>query len=439
MFKNNLEVVLCLVLASSLMFAGCKQHTVGKDPICVAPTNWFTSPLQPPDFSAFPADPTNCDFHLWAWHEFLYLTTADGKGQRTFESLALPSNLFVASGEPLDYPGTADGDAKRVLQPRHLKVDQTETAVTQAGGGVLFDQKGQVIYYEARVDQVYFDYIKDNKYYDPNNIVNAPKGAQFPVGTLEIKISWRIAKTAAETFIADAEKRFITNDVLIAPVTGYNENTKKFIVDTENPIPATVALVGMHVVGLVQGHPELVWSTFEHVDNAPALTNTPTSDPGPTGPWSFYSLGIDCKTGDCNQHPTEVPLTPPYKPTEVCLVEAQGGGDTTNVTNIISINKSVLDQLQDPVLKNYQLGGGLWTNNGELPPSPANQKGSLKLANSTLETFFQGPPPTTATLRNCFSCHNEQPPPGTTKYPNWPANIEINFSHLMALSVDYKE
>ena len=31
----------------------------------------------------------------------------------------------------------------------------------------------------------------------------------------------------------------------------------------------TLALVGIHIVGTVQNHPEFVWSTFEHILNAP--------------------------------------------------------------------------------------------------------------------------------------------------------------------------
>lgn len=31
-----------------------------------------------------------------------------------------------------------------------------------------------------------------------------------------------------------------------------------------------LALVGMHVVGSAAGHPEMIWATFEHVNNAPA-------------------------------------------------------------------------------------------------------------------------------------------------------------------------
>ena len=197
MNQNRLLVLAGLVLlAACLTLVGCtgdkeeaRTSTPGMnahptDDPCNAPADWFTSPPQAPDFSKFPPNAKNCDFHLWAWQEFLYLTTPDSNGQRPFEALALPSSLFVTSGEPGDYPGTtAEAVAKRVLQPRQLKVDQTESDIGQAGGGVLFDQQKQVVYYEARINKVYYDFIKKNKYYDPKNTAAAPAGTQFEVSS----------------------------------------------------------------------------------------------------------------------------------------------------------------------------------------------------------------------------------------------------------------
>jgi hypothetical protein len=60
-----------------------------------------------------------------------------------------------------------------------------------------------------------------------------------------------------------------------------------------------LALVGMHVVGSTLGHPEMLWATFEHVNNTPKpqYTFTTTSSAvgtqpadGPGG-WSFSSTG----------------------------------------------------------------------------------------------------------------------------------------------------
>ncbi len=41
---------------------------------------------------------------------------------------------------------------------------------------------------------------------------------------------------------------------------------------------ATLGLLGLHIVGSVQGHPEMIWATFEHFGDTPnaaySYTNT---------------------------------------------------------------------------------------------------------------------------------------------------------------------
>ena len=41
------------------------------------------------------------------------------------------------------------------------------------------------------------------------------------------------------------------------------------VIDRTKAESVTVALIGLHVVGVVEDHPEFVWATFEHEDNAP--------------------------------------------------------------------------------------------------------------------------------------------------------------------------
>src|SRR5437764_8726385 len=72
--------------------------------------------------------------------------------------------------------------------------------------------------------------------------------------------------------------------------------------DTSNPQQwvqtgtkqATLAMVGMHVVGSANGHPEMIWATFEHVDNTRNAAYTYNNAQGPTnvqqdngGTWLF--------------------------------------------------------------------------------------------------------------------------------------------------------
>jgi hypothetical protein len=64
-------------------------------------------------------------------------------------------------------------------------------------------------------------------------------------------------------------------------------------------------------------------------------------------------------------------------------------------TNIISINVSVHKQLEtEDVRRNYVMTGAIWDSRGS---GGAPIEGTLAVANTTMETFFQG--------TSCFSCH----------------------------------
>ena len=58
-------------------------------------------------------------------------------------------------------------------------------------------------------------------------------------------------------------------------------------------------------------------------------------------------------------------------------------------------------QEQAPV-KEQRTTGSLWTNGGVPAGGTDVQRGSLELANATMETFFQQP------SNNCFTCHQFQ-------------------------------
>ncbi|HEV7879746.1 hypothetical protein [Bradyrhizobium sp.] len=52
----------------------------------------------------------------------------------------------------------------------------------------------------------------------------------------------------------------------------------KLKVDTTRPQRSvTVAMTGLHVVVRPEGHPEMVWATFEYDRNAPSAIGIPTT------------------------------------------------------------------------------------------------------------------------------------------------------------------
>ena len=91
-------------------------------------------------------------------------------------------------------------------------------------------------------------------------------------------------------------------------------------------------------------------------------------------------------------------------PSDTLLNNPWGQGTSSNNTEIISLNDSVLGLIPaGDVRKNYVLIGALWTNGkipGFDPPNTVQQIGSIQLANATMETYFQFP------SLNCFTCHS---------------------------------
>lgn len=128
-------------------------------------------------------------------------------------------------------------------------------------------------------------------------------------------------------------------------------------------------------------HPEFIWLTWEHKSNAPNCTDP---QPTPENGWSQeYAWGTDPGS------------------------ETNGNDNDTNRRNIQELNQQLVGpggyvtQVADMAIwQSYQMVGGLWTNGGVPSGGTDVQRGSLELANTTMETFFQQP------SRNCFTCHN---------------------------------
>ena len=225
---------------------------------------------------------------------------------------------------------------------------------------------------------------------------------------MELKSSWVEASTLSNP--QDYLTIKATIPKFVPSPTDANTLTRSGTKDVD------LALVGFHVVGSAFNHPEMIWATFEHVNNAPNLQYTYKTAAGPdatkpadgSGPWLFSSSGA-----------STAPLTFRMKAAgngDIVAVQGQtiGPGDVTrsnpwgtlatdgaatdNNTNVISINRSILSQMPAAdVRSKYIMIGSTWTSDGK-GPTGGNVVGTTKLANSTMETFKQS--------FNCFTCHS---------------------------------
>jgi hypothetical protein len=166
----------------------------------------------------------------------------------------------------------------------------------------------------------------------------------------------------------------------------------------------TVGLVGFHIARKLENTPQWIWSTFEHVDNAPTKGQTPDDKP-----YNFYHPGCTGCT-DVNTPPTL-----PWRPDRKNQPPSQVLRDTAIPTATEQLNHEWQQTLravnEGSVWQYYQLIGSQWPTlagtDCQTPNLSSKTTPSL-LANTTLETYIQG-------NSDCVSCHNN----ALTKTGQW--------------------
>ena len=409
---------------------------------CEASSDWFTivdgtrktpAPNEGPT-SVFANNNTvtNCDFHQWSWQKFLWLTnTANGRpmfldslNQVSSNGERLPESAYVILTDTAQASGTSD-----ILKTPDFSSGQPVS---------------KTVYYAIYMDDISYSTMLK---YGPlaKNDPESVKNITFPVGALELKTSW--VDIAA---LEDTSSYFVTTGLI-------------------NGIETQVALLGMHVVGVVENHPEFVWATFEHDALAPYYDwskATPTSDAPITSTIDYPFFNKDAtatvkNVTSGNGIYTDIFSVYKYAtPVEVQNIDnmnvqvymetSQNGSE--NFNNIQTLNESVKTQLTD-VWRNYFYNGSLWINTagyegieaqaalldslgGNLHNSKKGDlaRGSVAAYNITMETYVQvgfssnGIYETTnSDLVNCFLCHSASHDGRTTP---------LNVSHIFTGYVD---
>ncbi|MCH9650065.1 MAG: hypothetical protein K0U98_17645 [Deltaproteobacteria bacterium] len=398
-----LLLLLAMFPASAVLEAGCLPSS-----------DWINHPSSPADI---PAGSDNCAFHQFAWQEFLYLVSpSEGTVLRKFENRGRHPiygvDLCPVHGEE---PALEGDDLGLLIRTRKVQEGPPNVAflpseIKQAGSNEpLYDQKGNVTYYNTR-----FTWSECS--------VQANTGdAGLPSDTIELKTAWRKVDQA------EAHK--------------YYTVMANFVNEKLEETPTLLGLIGFHIAKITKNHPEMVWITFEHKDNAP-VCDLPQHPP--VGGWSFTSAQCAAclarpYSGGCMQylgnHCSFNVYRGDSRPANVCLRSANGGGSLENQQNIQSLNEKMvgpggyLSSLPSSnplsVFQNYFHVGTLWMVNGQSELGPWLNNGSLSLLNSVLETFVQNVSEGggTKSSQNCFSCH----------VYNGPANTAA-LSHIIPIS-----
>ena len=423
-------VVLILFACQSPNSSGVhsdKNGTEGEQ--CDADDSWFAMATPAPT-NAEPDSGDECKFYKWGWQTFLYITQPDSNGgQARFINFLTPDALFT--GAPVETHAfekmakahlPAAQKKMLLLTPQMQKklantkiesdndIDFNEFSQAQSNG-VLVDQNGHIIYYAQHVNAAFVKFIRDKGLTDISKYGSFPADTAFPTGCLELKSSWRIMTPA------DDKSKFFTVEALIPMFTTRNDS----LILTTKTKQVLVGLVGLHVVGVVVGHPEFIWASFEHDDLAPSLPTTPAPTATPDSEFivsrkNFYLYKGGSKVKDCNEKvmvndSPNVKLVDEtnqlFSPHTSIFRHFFADDDLVN-----ALNKSVHAKLPKAwkVWNNYSLMGAVWLNNPKKVFAPNTNfisldgkdstiiGGEKDMSNVTMESFTQ------ANLK-CFSCH----------------------------------
>ena len=406
------------------------------DEPCKAPGAWFPQ-IAKSDVDALfakrPPGDAECDFYQWAYATFLYVTQNDTGSTPRFRGYKSFTELF---DKPLSVASAAPKAHLLNLTPRVLKQASSVNdfdGVAQAGlSGVLVDQIGFPIYYAMHFNDDFVNFMTSNGFLDKNKLKNISPATDknFPTGTLELKSAWRIKPDN----ISEAEFRqnYIAVD---AQIPGLKEATdshgrKTVVADPDHPKTVLAGLIGLHVVGVIEGHPEFVWASFEHRKNAP--NGMRGVDPSSSNPvdqvadWLLYKQGTSYRGSNPTPGTFDLSLKPDgtvAPSTSVYRVYPSGDEAEDEDPQVKDLNGSVQAQLSPgSVISNYKMIGAVWLGQGDgafgpgLTFSDDLLQGEKQLSNMSMESFTQVKEP------NCFSCHN-------TKASSGMPESRLNVSH----------
>ncbi|HEY2516344.1 MAG TPA: hypothetical protein VGI39_35980, partial [Polyangiaceae bacterium] len=237
--------------------------TVNED--CPASAEWFPSSGATPPvrmFNPTPHPDTECPFYRGAYQNFLIATQPLPTADPAIVQYPTIDDAFVSA--------TPHG-VRNTSQRAWLGV------VKQAGERqVLIDQDHHTLYYGIHMNQAFVDFIQANHLQTVNGILQVDPLLSFPPGLVEFKTAWKdidhadfpggvVPPPGGYPGDPGDYSNYLTTKAWVPtlaqdPVTGViNE-------DADHPRLIKVALVALHSVFTLPGHPEFIWGSVQHVN-----------------------------------------------------------------------------------------------------------------------------------------------------------------------------
>lgn len=358
-------------------------------------------------------------YDLFSWASFVALNSSPsgalpgetGDNETVWSTWMEDFQVLVADGQtppswgtPMALPAACQGLSGARATSRVIthatKMDGVVGLFDQAQAGPLIDRNGAYVRYEILMNEPMYDYIRDNRLYNQKGL-RAFGEIDFPAGTLDggeigaimVKAAWKIMGAG------DDPARFHVSRAYV-----FDQHANRCTQER-------LGLVGFHVSTKTQSAPQWIWSTFEHVANAPDMG---AADPG--AQYNFFDP-------DCASHqpaescqPNALPDTPwnPQRPDQYAVQVERVTPIAAETAAMNALHQQAFRNLNpDSVWANYMLVGTQFPQRPADPTDPQGRPFPPFLANTTIETFLQGDTPPVSS--SCIACHNRATATGAAK------------------------
>jgi hypothetical protein len=396
-------------------------------------------------------------FDIFSWASFVALNwpsnpdgtpmdgpiTSNPTAPRVWEAYIEQTGVFKPDGAPPDPWGGTNTflaslapDYKRGQKVLFATSKNVLSEIYQANFGTatfpwIADLNSNYVFYEVHLNKPEYDYIVSNKLYSQDGqtaFLKSGETISFPQGStktnsygaIEVKAAWK------EIGPRDDPTQFYTVQATkIDPATQQPSST-----------PVQFGLVGLHIITRTSSASQWVWSTFEHVANAPdapASTGnvSEASDAALAAPpaGSHFSFNDPTQTQPASGYgyePSPWPLPSGQKPPE--------NPQPTQITRVVNnvcingawtqaLNAKMQAELAGTVWANYRLVTTQWPAGSGPAPQGCAAFGVFcpgNLTNTTMETYVQN----VKFSGSCMNCHNSAQTAGTPQ-------ASANFSYLL--------
>jgi hypothetical protein len=394
----------------------------------------------PPLDRILPATENDCGFYNWGWQTFLFATQLGSNRQPAFLNYSSFESVFdLTESDLLSKFSTTDSD---LYNARRFRVNALASSsrlpllnggFKQAGeaGAMLIDQNRNAVFYSIHINPNFAEFVAQNqlnnlpKLLQESNSGGVPTDLEFPPGALELKAAWKIVEPGEDV------SRYFTRRARVPLL----KNAGQQVIATGGSREVNLALIGLHVVGVVQDHPEFIWASFEHVDSlgrpdlAPAAKTNPlpgTAQELDTLLQKYPLFGLATPLSLANQQPAQHTVEARSQKFQAATsvfrvfpASLSKQAEEDQALKTLNAHMGELFASSDPtgqdLRSNYRMVGAVWIDqpgskdpNGvfkanrsfENTPEHTVLAGEDALSSMAMESFTQQSAP------NCFSCHN---------------------------------